>query len=47
MTNGKGDTPRPVNGDKYRDNYDAIFNKPNDHENKQQATAGDDSAEND
>ena len=24
---GKGDTPRPVQGDKYRDNYDSIFRK--------------------
>lgn len=22
--NGKGDTPRPVNGDRFRDNYDSI-----------------------
>jgi len=24
---GKGDTPRPVDGDAYRDNYDDIFRK--------------------
>jgi rubrerythrin len=24
---GKGDTPRPVAGDKFRANYDAIFNR--------------------
>lgn len=24
---GKGDKPRPVNMDKYRENYDAIFGK--------------------
>jgi hypothetical protein len=24
---GKGDTPRPVNGKTYRENYDAIFRK--------------------
>lgn len=24
---GKGDSPRPVNGDKYRENYDSIFKK--------------------
>jgi hypothetical protein len=24
---GKGDSPRPVNGDRYRDNYDFIFRK--------------------
>lgn len=24
---GKGDTPRKVNGEKYRANYDAIFRK--------------------
>ena len=24
---GKGDTPRPVNQDKYRENYDRIFGK--------------------
>jgi hypothetical protein len=50
MSNGKGDTPRPVNGDKYHHNYDIIFVtkiKPRlnssaestHHENKQQATA--------
>jgi hypothetical protein len=25
---GKGDRPRPVNGDRYRANYDAIFDPP-------------------
>jgi hypothetical protein len=25
MSAGKGDQPRPVNGDRYRANYDAIF----------------------
>lgn len=25
--NGKGDSPRRVDGDKYRDNYDKIFKK--------------------
>lgn len=25
MSAGKGDTPRPVNGDKFRENFDAIF----------------------
>jgi hypothetical protein len=25
MSAGKGDKPRPVNGDKYRSNYDKIF----------------------
>jgi hypothetical protein len=24
---GKGDTPRPVDGDAFRDNYDEIFHK--------------------
>lgn len=24
---GKGDSPRPVNGEKYRENYEAIFKK--------------------
>jgi len=24
---GKGDTPRPVNGEKFRDHYDEIFRK--------------------
>jgi len=24
---GKGDSPRPVNGDSYRDNYEAAFRK--------------------
>jgi len=24
---GKGDTPRPVNGDKFRSNYERIFEK--------------------
>jgi hypothetical protein len=28
MSAGKGSKPRPVNGDKYRANYDAIFRKP-------------------
>jgi hypothetical protein len=27
MSAGKGDKPRPVKGDKYRDNYDRIFSK--------------------
>lgn len=27
MSAGKGDTPRPVNGEKYRNNYDKIFKK--------------------
>jgi hypothetical protein len=27
MSAGKGDTPRPVAGQTYRDNYDAIFRK--------------------
>ena len=26
--NGKGDNPRPINGDKYRKNYDNIMFKP-------------------
>lgn len=40
---GKGDRPRPVNGERYRENYDVIFAtkiKPHlnpDDENKQQA----------
>lgn len=25
MSAGKGDAPRPVNGDKFRENFDAIF----------------------
>lgn len=25
---GKGSAPRPVNGEQYRKNFDAIFNKP-------------------
>lgn len=29
-TNGKGDKPRPVNGDRYRKNYDKIMFKPKD-----------------
>jgi hypothetical protein len=28
MSAGKGDTPRPVDGDRYRRNYEAIFLKP-------------------
>ncbi len=24
---GKGDSPRPINGNKYRENYDEIFRK--------------------
>ena len=27
MSAGKGDTPRPVNGDAFRDNYEAAFRK--------------------
>lgn len=27
-TIGKGDTQRPFNGEKFRDNYDDIFRKP-------------------
>ena len=27
MSAGKGDKPRKVNGDKYRDSYDRIFDK--------------------
>ena len=27
MSAGKGDTPRPVNRDRYNENYDAIFRK--------------------
>jgi len=27
MSAGKGDTPRPVDGDAYRDNYEAAFRK--------------------
>jgi hypothetical protein len=27
MGAGKGDTPRPVDGDAFRDNYDEIFHK--------------------
>lgn len=27
MSAGKGDTPRPVDGGKYRENYDRIFHK--------------------
>lgn len=27
MSAGKGDAPRPVNGDKFRSNYDDIFKK--------------------
>ena len=27
MSAGKGDAPRPVNGDAYRDNYEAAFRK--------------------
>jgi len=27
MDNGKGDRPRKVEGQKYRDNYDKIFKK--------------------
>jgi len=27
MSAGKGDTPRPVDGDTYRDNYEAAFRK--------------------
>ncbi len=27
MSAGKGDSPRPVNGDKYRSGYDRIFRK--------------------
>jgi hypothetical protein len=29
MSAGKGDTPRPVNGDRYRANYEAIFRLTN------------------
>lgn len=29
MSAGKGDTPRPVNGDKFRSNYDRIFKPSN------------------
>ena len=32
---GKGDTPRKVNGDKYRENYNRIFGKKNDRPNPQ------------
>lgn len=28
QTIGKGDTQRPFNGEKFRDNYDDIFRKP-------------------
>lgn len=28
MSAGKGDTPRPVKGETYRDNWTAIFGKP-------------------
>ena len=28
MSAGKGDTPRPVNGDRYRRNYEDIFSPP-------------------
>jgi len=28
MSAGKGDSPRPVNGDRYRRNYEAIFTPP-------------------
>ncbi len=27
MSAGKGDSPRPINGEKFRDNYDDIFRK--------------------
>ena len=27
MSAGKGDTPRPVDGETYRDNYEAAFRK--------------------
>ena len=27
MSAGKGDTPRPVDGERFRSNYDAIFRK--------------------
>jgi hypothetical protein len=29
MSAGKGDKPRPVNGDKYRANYDTVFGMKN------------------
>lgn len=34
---GKGDKPRPVDGDKYRANYDSIFKK---HEPEKPQDAG-------
>ncbi len=27
MSAGKGDAPRPINGEKFRDHYDEIFRK--------------------
>jgi hypothetical protein len=53
---GKGDTPRPVNGDKYRHNYDIIFvtkikphlnnSAESTHENQQPATPDSPAVEN-
>ena len=34
MSAGKGDKPRPVDGDKFRSNYDAIFRKGKDKRQK-------------
>jgi hypothetical protein len=35
MSAGKGDKPRPVDGDKYRENYDRIFGKKKDQPKKE------------
>jgi hypothetical protein len=46
---GKGDRPRPVDGETFRRNYDMIFPskiKPHDDENKQQKTTSDPNVEN-
>jgi hypothetical protein len=55
---GKGDRPRPVNGDRYRDNYDLIFvtkikprlnnsTESTHHEDKQPTPAAEANVEND
>jgi hypothetical protein len=47
---GKGDTPRPVNGERYRYNYDLIFvtkPQPKDDEDKQPTPPAKANVEND
>jgi hypothetical protein len=38
MSAGKGDKPRPVDGDKYRENYDRIFEKKKEQSKKRAKT---------